>query len=121
MKNFILFSPLKSTRDHDSQTAIPLDSHLQVFYVKNECIETLPKNKVDTLHAHALQVQTDICHWFDFEKQNKLATNIFYPQEQYKIQSAKVLHTKLQVVHKLQLTCAVAEESLHSEFLYRLT
>jgi len=44
-----------------------------VFHVKNECIETPPKNKADTLHAHALQLQTDICHWLDFEKQNKLA------------------------------------------------
>jgi hypothetical protein len=41
-------------------------------------------------------------------------TNIFYPQEQYKIQSGKVLHTEPQVVYKLQLTCAAAEESLHS-------
>ncbi len=85
MKNFIFFSPLDRlqswslSRDHDTQTAIPLASHLQVFYVKNECIETPPKSKVDTLHAHALQLQTDIYHWLDFEKQNKLANQHILP------------------------------------------
>lgn len=50
-----------------------------MFYVKNECIETPPKNKVDILHAHALQLQTDIRHWLDFEKQNKLANQHILP------------------------------------------